>query len=87
MKQNNGTKFTVLDLDIPLLAILITFAIIGIIALVLFFVILFRKNRTYVFDKEQVNAKDFKRLEKFEQQRDDLELEIAKIKKLRKQAK
>ncbi|AUM62530.1 TIGR04561 family membrane protein [Spiroplasma monobiae] len=80
-----GTDFKVLDIAIPLIAVLVVFAFIAIISLTIYFLILFRKNRKFYFEKEEVSANEFKRLEKFEDQRNDFELEIAKIKKIKRE--
>ncbi|WP_338985483.1 TIGR04561 family membrane protein [Spiroplasma endosymbiont of Diplazon laetatorius] len=81
------TVFEVMGLRIPLTVILVVFAIIALASLTIYFLILFRKNRKFYFEKEEVSANEFKRLEKFEDQRNDFELEIAKIKKIQRERK
>ncbi|AGR40989.1 TIGR04561 family membrane protein [Spiroplasma taiwanense] len=77
-------EFKVLNFVLPLWLVLLIFAFIGIICLLLYFLILFQKNRKFYFEKEEVSAAEFKRLEKFEMQRNYFELEIAKVKKILK---
>ncbi|QHX36536.1 TIGR04561 family membrane protein [Spiroplasma sp. BIUS-1] len=81
------TVFKVLNVELPLIAVLIVFALIAIISLTIYFLILFRKNRKFYFEKEEVSANEFKRLEKFEDQRNDFELEIAKVRKIQRERK
>ncbi|WP_339029425.1 MULTISPECIES: TIGR04561 family membrane protein [unclassified Spiroplasma] len=78
------TNFKVLDFSLPLWVVLLVFTIIASISLTIYFLILFRKNSKFYFEKEQVSADEFKRLEKFENQRNNFELEIAKIKKIQR---
>ncbi|AGR41994.1 TIGR04561 family membrane protein [Spiroplasma diminutum] len=78
------TVFKVLNFRLPLEVVLIIFAIIAIISLSIYFSILFRRNRKFFFEKEQVSANEFKRLEKFEEERNNFELEIAKIRKIQR---
>ncbi|ALD66215.1 TIGR04561 family membrane protein [Spiroplasma cantharicola] len=78
------TNFKVLDFSLPLWVVLLVFTIIASISLTIYFLILFRKNRKFYFEKEQVSADEFKRLEKFEIQRNNFELEIAKIRKIQR---
>ena len=79
------TGFKVLDITIELWVILLVFGLIALVSLTLYFLIVFKKNQKFVFEKEEVNASDFKRLEKFDRLRNDFEIEIASIKKLQKQ--
>ncbi|QGS51776.1 TIGR04561 family membrane protein [Spiroplasma tabanidicola] len=81
------TFFKVLTFEIPLWVILLIFALIGIASLSIYFFILFRKNKKFVYEKEEVSAKDFKRLDKFETLRNDFEVEIAQVKKIRRNSK
>ncbi|WP_342275068.1 TIGR04561 family membrane protein [Spiroplasma endosymbiont of Cantharis lateralis] len=78
------TNFKVLDFSLPLWVVLLVFTIIASISFTIYFLILFRKNSKFYFEKEQVSADEFKRLEKFENQRNNFELEIAKIKKIQR---
>ncbi|WP_339034722.1 TIGR04561 family membrane protein [Spiroplasma endosymbiont of Cantharis rufa] len=80
----SNTNFKVLDFSLPLWVVLLVFTIIASISLTIYFLILFRKNSKFYFEKEQVSADEFKRLEKFENQRNNFELEIAKIKKIQR---
>ncbi len=80
----SNTNFKVLDFSLPLWVVLLVFTIIASISLTIYFLILFRKNSRFYFEKEQVSADEFKRLEKFENQRNNFELEIAKIKKIQR---
>ncbi|QBQ07546.1 TIGR04561 family membrane protein [Spiroplasma gladiatoris] len=81
------TVFKLLTLEVPLWLILVIFALIGIASLSIYFFVLFKKNRKFVFEKEEVSAQDFKRLDRFENLRNDFEVEIAKVKKIRKNLK
>ncbi|ASP28512.1 hypothetical protein SCORR_v1c07400 [Spiroplasma corruscae] len=77
-------SFKVLDFTLPLWVVLVVFVLIGAICLGSYLFILLKKKRKYIYEKEEVSVDEFKRLEKFETQRNDFEMEIAKIKKSRK---
>ncbi|AUB31416.1 TIGR04561 family membrane protein [Spiroplasma floricola] len=81
------TLFKVLDFELSLTVVLIIFTIIAAVALGIYLLILFQKNRKFYFEKEEVSGDEFKRLEKFEEQRNYFELEIAKIKKIQRERK
>ncbi|AHB36187.1 TIGR04561 family membrane protein [Spiroplasma apis] len=83
----SSTVFKVLNFEVQLWVILLIFAIIGLTSLILYIFVLLKKNRKYLYEKTEVTAKDFKRLEKFEQLRNDFEIELAKIKKYMKSQK
>ncbi|AKU80049.1 TIGR04561 family membrane protein [Spiroplasma turonicum] len=74
-------SFKVLDFSLSLWVVLLIFSFIGIICLVSYLYILFKKNRKFIYEKEEVSADEFKRLEKFENLRNDFEIEIAKVRK------
>lgn len=54
---------------------------IGILCIGSYIFILFKKNRKFIYEKEEVSGDEFKRLEKFENLRNDFEIELAKVKK------
>ncbi|ARU91969.1 hypothetical protein SCLARK_001452 [Spiroplasma clarkii] len=80
-------KFIVLDVEIPLWSILLVFMFIALIAFTIYILIFLNKGKNYIFDNQEVDSKEFLRLEKFEDLRNDFEVEIGQIKKIRKSTK
>lgn len=80
-------KFKVLDVEIPLWSILLVFMFIAIVAFTLYLMILLSKGKKFIYENHEVDDKEFKRLEKFEDLRNDFEIELGQIKKIRKSKK
>ncbi|AOG60256.1 hypothetical protein SHELI_v1c03010 [Spiroplasma helicoides] len=75
------------NFQLPLWGIIVIFILVGLITLSIYFFILFRKNRKFVFEKEEVSEEEFKRLDKFEEHRNNFEMEIAQVKKIMRNSK
>lgn len=75
-----GMDFKLLNWIIPLWVFLVIFAIIGLIALGFFILVLFKKRKS-TETNENVSSDEILRIEKFEENRNFFESELAKVKK------
>ncbi|WP_339022417.1 TIGR04561 family membrane protein [Spiroplasma endosymbiont of Crioceris asparagi] len=75
-------NFIIMDFTISTWVFLLIFMIVAFSALIFYFVFLFKTQKSIMFDKQEINIKDFKRLEEFNNKRNDLEKEISKVKKI-----
>ncbi|WP_338970613.1 TIGR04561 family membrane protein [Spiroplasma endosymbiont of Labia minor] len=79
--KGSNRLFYLLDWSIPLEIILIVFFVIALLALILFFLAMFKKPKSLVLNRKNLSREDFKKVEKFNDLKNDFELELAQIKK------
>lgn len=84
MLSFENLTFIVLDVSISIWSILISFAIVAIMTIIIYILIFLKKSKKTFFNSQEVDNIEFKRLEKFETLRNDFEVELGKIKKIRK---
>jgi len=84
MLSFENLTFIVLDVSISIWSILISFAIVAIMTIIIYILIFLKKIKKTFFNFQEVDNTEFKRLEKFETLRNDFEIELGKIKKIRK---
>jgi integral membrane protein (TIGR04561 family) len=87
MNIYEAANFKVLNWTIPLYVFLIIFIVVALICLGLFLFFIFKKSKRIHSEYGNIDTKELKRLENFESERNNFEMEIAKVKKIIRQKK
>jgi integral membrane protein (TIGR04561 family) len=87
MNLFDADVFKVLNWNVPLFIFLIIFIVVALICLGLFIFFVAKKTKRHDIEHGTVDVKELKRLETFEDKRNDFETEIAKIKRVIRQQK
>lgn len=87
MNNLEVATFKVLNWNIPLYVFLIIFIVVALICLGLFLFFILKKSHRIHSEFGNVDIKELKRLESFETERNNFEIEISKVKKIMRQQK